>query len=213
MTKTSKNKIRAIIFDIGRVLVRLDIAGAMRGLSAKVSLSPEETWKAIEHDTCWKDWQEGRMSPRQYYLHIAKRLGVTLTFEEFREVWNRVLDPKPQISDSLLEYLAKHYSLGVLSNTDPIHVAALEKQYSFFRFFKARIYSCAVGASKPSPLIFREALKACKVTANQAVYIDDVPVYAEAARKLGMHGIVFHSEEELISKLRAMELIPGFPGE
>lgn len=164
------NKIRAIIFDIGRVLVRLDIAGAMRGLATSASLSPEDTWAAIEHDPQWRDWQEGRMSPRDWQLHICRRLGVELTFEQFTEVWNRVLDSHPLIDSALLEYLSKHYRLAVLSNTDPLHVAELEKRFDLFRFFPRRIYSCTVGTSKPSPLIFREALRACKVTAEAALY-------------------------------------------
>lgn len=204
------NKIRAIIFDIGRVLVRLDIAGTMRGLATSASLSPEETWAAIEHDPRWRDWQEGRMSPRDWQLHICRRLGVELTFEQFTEVWNRVLDPVPLIDSTLLEYLSKHYRLAVLSNTDPLHVAELERRFDFFRFFPRRIYSCTVGASKPSLLIFREALRACKVTAEAALYIDDIPAYVDAARQLGMSGIVFRSPEQLAANLNGLELTPDY---
>ena len=193
--------IRAIIFDIGRVLVRLDIAGAMGGLAGMISLTPQETWAAIEHDPRWRDWQEGRMSPRDWQLHICRRLGVNLTFEHFSEIWNRVLDPTPLLDGAFLERLSKRYCLAVLSNTDPIHVAELEKRFDFFRFFKHRIYSCVVGASKPSPLIFRAALQACKTTADNAIYIDDIPAYAEAARQLGMTGIVFQSPEQLSADL------------
>jgi glucose-1-phosphatase len=206
----ASNNIRAIIFDIGRVLVRLDIAGAMRGLGASVSLSPEETWAAIEHDPRWRDWQEGRMSPRDWQLHICRRLGVELTFEQFSEVWSRVLDPNPLIDTALLEYLSKCYRLAVLSNTDPLHVVELERRFDFFRFFPRRIYSCTVGASKPSPLIFREALRACKVTAGSALYIDDIPAYVDAARQLGMSGIVFRSPEQLAADLSGLELTPDY---
>ena len=206
------DKIRAIIFDIGRVLVRLDIAGAMTGLGGSISLSPKETWAAIEHDPRWRDWQEGRMSPRDWQLHICRRLGVELTFEQFSEVWNRVLDAKPVLDNSLLEYLSKHYCLAVLSNTDPIHVAHLEKNFDFFRFFPQRIYSCAVGASKPSPLIFREALRACKVTAERAFYIDDIPAYVEAAQHLGMTGMVFRSPGQLIADFESLGLAPILDG-
>ncbi len=202
----AEKKISAIIFDIGRVLVRLDIAGGMGGLG--VSLTPQETWAAIEHDPRWRDWQEGRLSSRDWHLHIVRRLGVDISFEKFTEVWNKVLDPEPQLSSEVLEYLSKHYRLAVLSNTDPIHVAELEKKFEFFRFFKKRIYSCAVGASKPSPIIFREALRACKVTADQALYIDDIPAYVEAARQLGMAGLVFRSNRELVSELISMGLMP-----
>jgi glucose-1-phosphatase len=200
-------KIRAIIFDIGRVLVRLDIAGAMGGLAGRVSLSPQETWTAIEHDPSWRDWQEGRMSPRDWQLHISRRLGVEISFEEFSAIWNRVLDATPLVDSSLLENLSKHYRLAVLSNTDPIHVAELEKKFDFFRFFPQRIYSCVVGASKPSAIIFREALKACKVSADNALYIDDIPAYVEAARQLGMDGIVFESAEQLKSELEKRGLL------
>lgn len=206
------NKIRAIIFDIGRVLVRLDIAGAMRGLGASVSLSPEETWAAIEHDPRWRDWQEGRMSPRDWQLHICRRLGVELTFEQFSQVWSRVLDPDPLIDSSLLEYLSKHYRLAVLSNTDPLHVAELEKRFDFFRYFPRRIYSCTVGETKPSPLIFREALRACKVTADSALYVDDILAYVEAARQLGMSGIVFRSPEQLAADLANLGLTTNYQG-
>jgi glucose-1-phosphatase len=194
-------KKRAIIFDIGRVLVRLDIAGAMGGLAAMISLTPQETWAAIEHDPRWRDWQEGRMSPRDWQLRICRRLGVNLTFGQFSEIWNRVLDPTPLLDGAFLESLSKRYCLAVLSNTDPIHVAELEKRFDFFRFFKHRIYSCVVGASKPSPLIFRAALQACKTTVDNAIYIDDIPVYVEAARQLGMRGIVFQSPDQLNADL------------
>jgi glucose-1-phosphatase len=200
-------KIRAIIFDIGRVLVRLDIAGAMGGLAGRISLSPQETWTAIEHDPSWRDWQEGRMSPRDWQLHISRRLGVEISFEEFSAIWNRVLDATPLVDSYLLENLSKHYRLAVLSNTDPIHVAELEKKFDFFRFFPQRIYSCVVGASKPSPIIFREALKACKVDADNALYIDDIPLYVEAARQLGMDGIVFESAEQLKSEMEKRGLL------
>jgi glucose-1-phosphatase len=200
-------KIRAIIFDIGRVLVRLDIAGAMKGLAGKISLSPEETWSAIEHDPSWRDWQEGRMAPRDWQLHICRRLGVEMNFEQFSDIWNRVLDPKPNIEPALLEELSRKYHLAVLSNTDPIHVAALEKNFDFFRYFKQRIYSCSMGASKPSPIIFREALRACKVTAENAIYIDDVSAYVDAARQLGMKGIVFQSPEQLAGDLNSLGVV------
>lgn len=199
-------KLRAIIFDIGRVLIRVDVASAMTGLADGVSLSPQEVWSALEKDPRWNDWQEGRMSPRDWHLHVSRRLGSRLTFEQFVEVWNRALDPTPIHQNSFLAKLGKKYRLALLSNTDPLHVAHLEKTYSFFESFPVRIYSCSVGASKPSPIIYKEALQACNVRAHEAVYVDDVPAYAQAATQLGMHGIVFQSPEQLQSDLRALQV-------
>jgi 2-haloacid dehalogenase len=85
-------------------------------------------------------------------------------------------------------------------------VAKLESTYEFFRFFPAavRTYSCSVGASKPNPIIYQAALKACKTRAQEAVYIDDILAYVEAARRLGMSGIQFQSPEQLRADLQAL---------
>jgi HAD superfamily hydrolase (TIGR01509 family) len=197
-------KFRAIIFDIGRVLIRVDISRAMDGLADGLSLTPQEAWSAIEKDPYWLDWQEGRISARDWHLHLTKRLGASLTFEQFSEVWNRALDPNPIHPESFFEKLSKNYSLALLSNTDPIHMSHEEVRFPFFRFFPIRIYSYRVGTSKPDPLIYRAALKACNVRAEETVYIDDVPDYAQAARRLGMAGIIFQSPEQLQSDLQSL---------
>jgi glucose-1-phosphatase len=202
----SEKKLRAIIFDIGRVLVRIDVSRAMKELGSGVSLSPAELWSAIEKDPRWQDWQEGRMSARDWYLQLSRRLGVKLSFEQFTEAWNQVLDPQPIQDGSLFEALAKKHRLALLSNTDPIHVAYLESTYDFFRYVPKpnRIYSCALGASKPNPVLYAAALKACKAKAQEAVYIDDVEAYVDAARNLGMSGIHYRSTDNLKHELAGL---------
>jgi putative hydrolase of the HAD superfamily len=199
--------LRAVIFDIGRVLVRVDVARAFLGLSRGLSLGPEELWRAIQTDPRWNDWQEGRISPHDWHLHIVKRLGSQLSFGEFREAWNRSLDPEPLQSDDLFVALKRSKRMALLSNTDPIHVAHLEATYGFFRHFPApvRIYSCSVGASKPSPVAFQAALKAVRTKAGEAVFVDDILEYVEAARSLGLHGIHYESPPQLRSELRALD--------
>jgi glucose-1-phosphatase len=195
-------KLRAIIFDIGRVLIRLDIARAVNGLAAGSSLSPADAWSAIENDPRWPDWQEGRMSARDWHLHLSRRFGMTLSFEQFTEVWNLALAPEPMQDSNLFERLSRTYKLALLSNTDPIHVAHMEPAYDFFRFFPVRVYSCKVGASKPSPLVYLEVLKGLKVQSHDAVYVDDIQAYVEAARNLGMVGIHYQTTEGLSAGLR-----------
>ena len=199
-------KVRAVIFDIGRVLVRIDVARAMKGMASGLSLSAEELWSAIEKDLRWTDWQEGRVSARDWHLHMQRRFGGSATFEEFTEKWNMVLDPEPIHGKELFEKLSKKYRLALLSNTDPIHVAYMEPRYDFFAYFPARVYSCVVGASKPSPIIYREALRACRAQAEEAVYVDDIEDYVDAARRLGMTGVHFRSADQLRADLQGLGL-------
>jgi putative hydrolase of the HAD superfamily len=177
----------------------------MQDLARGISLSPQEIWTAIEKDPRWQDWQEGRISPRDWHLHLSKRLGGSFSFEQFAEAWNRALDPQPLQDNSLFESLRKNYRLGLLSNTDPIHVAHLEATFDFFRYFpkSVRTYSCVVGSSKPSPLIFRGALKSLRANAENAIFIDDVEAYVAAARSLGLHGIHYQGPAQLRADLNA----------
>lgn len=205
----AQRKFKAIIFDIGRVLVALDIGKAQQGLAQGHSISPEELWLAIQKDPRWNDWQEGRISPRDWYLRLTAKLKLPLSFEEFTQAWNYTLLPEPIHPDSFFAGLAKRHRMALLSNTDPIHVQKLESTFSFFKYFPAdrRIYSCAVGCSKPDAAIYRAALKACQAAAQESVFIDDVEENVKAAEKLGLTGIHFHNPEQLRADLGKLGII------
>jgi glucose-1-phosphatase len=147
------------------------------------------------------------MSPRQWHEYLTGRLSVPLSFDEFCACWNRALDPEPILDDLLFVDLGARHRLGLLSNTDPLHAAHLDHHYSFPRHFSARIYSCRVGVSKPSPTIYQAALDALGLTAPEALYVDDVPEYVEAARKLGLAAIHFEDPLQLLAELSKRKLL------
>jgi len=192
---------KAIIFDIGRVLIHLDISRAMQGLADHADLSPDEIWSRILHHPRWQDWQEGRLSPIDWHRELSAHLGHKLEFEDFRAAWNTCLTPEPILPDAFLAELSRRHTLALLSNTDPFHVAHVEANFSFVRYFPHRVYSCSVGVTKPDPLIYKEALRLCGVSAGQALFIDDVAENVEQARKLGSRGIVFRTPDQLRSDL------------
>lgn len=196
-------RIRAIISDIGRVIVGVDVSRAMQGLSSGIALTPKEIWSAIEKDPRFPDLQDGRISARDWHLHIVRRLGGNLTYDQFIQAWNAALLPETLQPDSLWAGLAKKYRLSLLSNTDPIHVAHMESTFSFFKYFPVRIYSCVVGSSKPNPVIYQEALRATKVKATESVYIDDLEENVAAAQSLGMIGVHCAVPAELVSRLKS----------
>jgi FMN phosphatase YigB (HAD superfamily) len=197
-------KIRAIISDIGRVIVGVDVSRAMQGLSSSIPLSPKEIWSAIEKDPRFVDLQDGRITARDWHLHIVRRLGGNLTYDQYIQAWNAALLPETLQPDSLWAGLSKKYRLSLLSNTDPIHVAHMESTFTFFKYFPVRIYSCVVGSSKPNPVIYQDALRATKVKANEAVYIDDLEENVAAAKSLGMIGVHCALPANLVESLKSV---------
>ena len=199
--------IRAIIFDIGRVIVRVNISRAFGSLGTPLNLLPQEVWSALEKDPQWRDWQEGRIEPRAWHQHITARFHSTLDFASFCDTWNRALDPEPILKEDLFVKLAARVELALISNTDPIHVAHMERDFPFVKHFPVRVYSCAIGATKPSPKIYRRALSELGVGAQESLYIDDIEPFVEAARQLGMIGIHFTGPAPLELELRALGLL------
>jgi HAD superfamily hydrolase (TIGR01509 family) len=197
---------KAVIFDIGRVIVRLDPERAFAPFAARITdaadsrakqLSADHIWKLICADEHWQEWQEGRLSPAKWHRHLMQRLKLSLAYGEFRDAWNRVLDPELILPEELFVRLSTHCRLALLSNTDPIHTEWLEQRFGFWRHFPVRIYSCQVGATKPSPAIYLAALESLGVAASEALYFDDIPEFAEAARKIGLDAICFKTRELL----------------
>jgi len=207
---------KGVIFDIGRVIISLNLRRAFEplalsqtpaGARSQSGFDPEKLWAAILADPRWRDWQEGRMTPREYHEHITRLLALSITFDEFCAAWNRALDPGTILDENLFADLGRRCRLGLLSNTDPLHVAYIEDHFAFVRHFPARIYSCAIGASKPSTAIYQAALDALGISASEALYIDDIPEYAEAARRLGLDAIRFQDSAHLTAELSRRGLI------
>ena len=198
---------RAVIFDVGRVIIRVDLSRSMGRLGQRDGLTHLEVPRELEADPRWADWQEGRITPRDWHAHLAQKLQFSYEFEEFCAIWNGVLAPGQILPDELFERLGARCRLGLLSNTDPIHVAHFEANYSFVRHFPARIYSCRVGLSKPGPAIFHHALRDVGAVPEDALFIDDVLENVAAATGLGIHGYHFTFPSELTDDLRALRLL------
>jgi FMN phosphatase YigB (HAD superfamily) len=197
---------RAIVFDVGRVIIRVDLSrwsGTLGGPSGKSHL---QILRELEADPRWPDWQEGRMNPRDWYTHVREKFQLPLDFDEFCAIWNSVLDPGTILPDLLFERLAAKCRLALLSNTDPIHVAHFEATFPFVRHFPARVYSCRVGSSKPAPVIFHRALREVDALPEEAMFIDDLLENAVAAASLGMAAFHFTSAEDLLAEFSRLKL-------
>jgi glucose-1-phosphatase len=197
---------RAMIFDVGRVIIRVDLSRSMGSLGERDGLTHLEILRELEADPRWSDWQEGRIPPLEWHAHLAKKFGFGYDFDEFCRIWNGVLAPGQILPDQLFERLAKKCRLGLLSNTDPIHVAHFEAGYSFVRYFASRVYSCRVGFSKPAPAIYHRALRELEALPDESLFIDDMAENAAAAAKLGIAGFQFTSPEDLLGALSRLQL-------
>lgn len=73
----------------------------------------------------------------------------------------------------VLDYLQPKYQLGILSNGFPEIQETKLRNLRVGSYFKFRIYSGEVGAMKPSPEIFRAAMKRAQARADEIAFVGD----------------------------------------
>lgn len=84
---------------------------------------------------------------------------------------------------------SEQYKLGVISDTWP-SLDRVFKNVGLRQYFSTFIMSSVLGVLKPHELMYITALKELGVRPEEALFIDDNIVNVEAARKLGMQGLV-----------------------
>ncbi len=93
-------------------------------------------------------------------------------------------------AEALLTGLRRRYRLGLISDGHLHMQQSKLEALGLARGFDVIVYTAALGASKPDPAVFREALRRAGVAAERAVHVGDHPTRDVAgARRVGMRGV------------------------
>jgi putative hydrolase of the HAD superfamily len=128
-------------------------------------------------------------------------------FEDFCDIWGAIFIPGTLISEEFLVALKQRYRLLLLSNTNAIHFKMVEQSYPILRHFHHQVLSFRVGAMKPSPAIYEEALRHADAAPEECFFTDDIPAYVEGARAAGIDAVQFESQSQIERELRARGVV------
>lgn len=203
------NTIRAVIFDIGGVLIRTEDLEPRRKWERRFSLGDWDLARIVWNDNPASQAATlGRASQEEVWAHVAQRLALTPTdLAQLRaDFW---LGDK--LDTSLIDYirsLRPRYKTGIISNAWPGAREELMDRINGETFDEI-LYSAEEGLAKPDPEIFRRALQRLNVSAPEAVFVDDFLENVEAARALGLAGIHFQRGVEVRAELAKLGVRPA----
>jgi glucose-1-phosphatase len=199
--------IRAILFDLGNTIVPFDFRRAYARLEHLCPYPAAEIPKRLARSDLVQRFETGAVEPEEFVRHFCAELGLQMTYAEFCELWSSIFLPDTLIPESLLVSLATRYCLVLVSNTNAIHFEMVRGSYSLLRHFHALVLSHEVGAAKPSPRIYLEAIAQAGCNPGECVFIDDLAVCVEGARREGMEAVQFESLSQLERDLRARGVV------
>lgn len=193
LVRTS-NGVRAIIFDLGNVLIDFNHMLAAERICGFTAKSPQEIFDLFFDSGLTALFEEGKISPQEFFSRVKELLNLKLDYAGFLPIWNEIffLTERNQEVYNLAFALKKHYKVALLSNINILHFDYLKKNFShIFDAFHNIITSFELGCRKPHPLIYRKTLEALESSAENTFYTDDRQELVEAASRLGIRAFIF----------------------
>ncbi|HYP09614.1 MAG TPA: HAD family phosphatase [Bryobacteraceae bacterium] len=199
--------IKTIIFDLGKVIIPFDFKRGYDRMAPLCSYAAAEIPERLRSCDLVTSFEEGKVEPEEFVRQLSAILELNATYEEFCGIWSAIFLPDTLIPESLLVGLKKRYRLLLLSNTNAIHFEMVWQNYPLLKHFDHLVLSYKVGALKPSPMIYREALRHAHCAPEECFFTDDILAYVEGARAAGIDAVQFENREQIERELQARGVV------
>ncbi len=203
--------IKAIIFDIGGVLLRTEDRKPRQRLEQRLGLMAGEAERLVFNSEMGQMAQNGRITDDELWAwlgdHTSLNKDELTAFQN--EFWGGdVLDER--LVD-LIRMLKLKYKTAVISNATDNLVPTLT-HHRCADAFDLIISSADEKVMKPNAAIYERTLQRLGIQADEAVFIDDFAHNITAAQALGIHGIHFNPNINLYAALHNLGVtIPALP--
>ena len=207
-------QIKNIIFDLGGVIINLDIPKTISEFNKLSNQSFESIYNQLQQTPVFDLFDKGQITEKDFFIELKKALQNDVTDEELLFAWNAMLLDFPKHRLELLSKLKPNYRLFLLSNTNESHVLEFEKTLfashgyqNLEPFFEKVYYSCRTNQRKPNADIFESVLNENNLIAEETLFIDDSPQHVEGALTLGIKAMLLEKNNEVEDLLKELKLI------
>ena len=187
-----KGTLKNIIFDLGNVLFSIDYKKTEKAFEKLGYNNFAEMYSQFAADALFEKLETGQITNAAFYSTMIKSHGGDITEEQINNAWNGMLLNWRIKSLEFLENLSKKYKIYLLSNTNDIHLPAVNKllkeqtgRESIDELFTVAYYSHKINYRKPNADIFEFVLKDAHINAAETLFIDDLESNIATASRLG----------------------------
>jgi glucose-1-phosphatase len=193
--------IRAIIFDIGGVLIRTEDRSRRAALEKRLGLQPGEADTIVFNSTMGQKAQQGAITTAELWRWVQAHLHLDEPgLQQFQqEFWGG--DRMDPTLLALIRTLHARYQIAIISNAaDNLHetIAQLDPTGDLFDLVVGSAYEKVM---KPDPLIFERTLARLGCQPAETVFVDDFAHNIRGAQAVGMHAIHFTPQTDLVAEL------------
>jgi 2-haloacid dehalogenase len=201
-------QIKAIIFDLGNVLIDWNPSYVFDKL-----IDDEEKKKHFFEHICTPEWNEEQDGGRSLKTGTEELVARHPEWKEYIEAfygrWEEMLGGPIHDTVEIFRELKEtgRYKLYALTNWSAELFPVALKRYEFLHWFDGRVVSGEEKMRKPFPEFYQLTLDRFNLRAEETLFIDDNLRNIEAAKKIGLQCIRFHSPEQLRQELTGAKIL------
>jgi len=196
--------IKNIIFDIGNVLTDFRWRDFLRDKGFDDAMIGRIAKASVEN-SLWKEFDRGELAGEelmQAFIDADPEIE-----EELHKAYDNIhgmVTIRDYAIPWVQELKAKGYKVWYLSNFSEKTEIECADSIAFIPDMDGGILSWKDKLIKPDPKIYQLMLERFELTADECVFIDDLPENVQGAVNEGIHGIVFESREQVVEELKKL---------
>lgn len=199
---------RAILFDLGRVLLDIDLERALQVWAPHSRIPREVLRDRFRFDEPFQRHETGHLDDDGYFAHLRQALALDCELPVVQQGFDAIIVGEIQETVRLLEQVRMRVPCYAISNTNASHLAAIERSFPGFLPRFTRVFaSHQIGHRKPHAAVFEHVLRAIGVPAPQVLLFDDLADNVAAAKVLGLQAVLVASPEDVRTALDARGLL------
>lgn len=206
--------INAVIFDLGGVIINLDVEKTLYAISMFSNTSFRSIYEGKTHQELFNDFEKGKISSKEFFETVKRRTEFNGNDNELRRAWNAMLLDIPEERLEALVDMKHNYNTFLLSNTNEAHIDAIELGLedvhgikNFSDYFDKVYFSCRVGMRKPDKEIFELVLNENKLKPEETIFIDDSAQHVKAAGECGINAFLLQKNMSVNDLLKQLKLL------
>lgn len=199
---------RAVLFDLGGVLIDIDFDRALAAWQAHSRLPPAQLRERFAFDEPFRRHETGRLDDAGYFGHLRTLLALDCDLAQVEAGFNAILIAEIAETVQVLAALRGRVPCYAISNTNPAHVLHMRRAFpGLLDRFDHVFTSHEIGHRKPQLESFAHVLQAIGLPAGEVLLFDDLAPNVAAARGMGLQAVLVKSPADVRDALLARGLL------
>lgn len=198
---------RAVIFDMGGVIVDLDIEGCKTAFKRILDYQKiDEIIDPCHQKGIWGDLEEGVLSVDEFRKIVLSGSRPGAVPQEVDEAMSYILVGIEPYKVELLRKLAASHDLYMLSNNNEISIKRSSKMFAdagipMDKIFRKCFLSYQMKALKPSAAFYKRVMEEIGRPSDELLFIDDSQANVDGAIAAGLPAVYYRPGSDLAALL------------